>query len=108
MKKVITGSLSLLAFSLGFFLSLLVVSCAPGLEPAWTTGNSSTLCVTLGGTGDTVPSSSDARAIMGGTGLLYIQTGLSSDTAKVYGPYPASSGSSVTITDIEGKNNRNN
>lgn len=106
MKKVITGSLLFLVLSLVFFLSSLAVSCAPGLEPAWTTGNSSTLCVSLGGTCDGAPLSTGsppatgARAIMSGNGFLYIQTGITADTAKVYGPYPAASGSSVTITDI--------
>jgi len=106
MKKVITGSLFFLALFLGFFLSPLVVSCAPGLEPSWTAGKSGALCISLGGTGDyaspatDMPPATDARAIMGGKGLLYIQTGITAATAKVYGPYQAESGSTVNITDI--------
>jgi uncharacterized repeat protein (TIGR02543 family) len=100
MKKVVIGSLSSLALACAVVISSLLVSCAPGLEPAWASSNAGALCVSLGGTGDYAPLAAGERAIMGGNGFLYVQTGLTAETAKVYGPYPASSGSSVTITDI--------
>ncbi len=100
MKKVVIGSLSSFALACAVVISSLLVSCAPGLEPAWASSNAGALCVSLGGTGDYAPLAAGERAIMGGNGFLYVQTGLTAETAKVYGPYPASSGSSVTITDI--------
>lgn len=81
---------------------ILLSSCSFGLQPA-SSRDSAVVSVSLGGA--LIPSSAASvtdRALVQGTGYLYIRTlgGPTGDSGPFYGPYEASSGSVVKITDI--------
>ncbi len=85
-------------------LTSLLTSCGFNLDPSWSAARTS-VSVTLAGAipsaGTTGAGASDqGRAISTSSGFLYLQTGLTAETAKVYGPYSVSAGAAVTVTDI--------
>jgi Listeria-Bacteroides repeat domain (List_Bact_rpt) len=85
-------------------LASLLTSCGFNLDPSWSAARTS-VSVTLAGAipsaGNTGAGAGDqGRAISTSSGFLYLQTGLTAETAKVYGPYSVSAGAAVTVTDI--------
>ncbi|HNY21244.1 MAG TPA: InlB B-repeat-containing protein [Treponemataceae bacterium] len=78
-------------------------SCGFNLDPAWSAARTS-VSVTLSGAavsaGSVDPDEGSTRAISTDSGFIYLQTDLTADFAKTYGPYPVSAGSAVTVTDI--------
>ncbi len=79
-----------------FAISVLFISCGHFFEPAWKADSGATrFAVTLG-------SSPAERALVRGSGFLYIRTigGPSSPTGPFYGPYPVSSGDTFISTEL--------
>jgi hypothetical protein len=91
--KRIVGFSALFSLSMLFFFS-----CTFGLEPL-SASRKASVSVTLSGTADS-GSDSGSRAIATDSGYVYLQTGITAETATLYGPYPVASGSTATITDI--------
>lgn len=84
--------------------SLAFGSCAAGLDPIAQSRAASVL-ITIPGTSTTATSSGGdgaSRALASDSGFLYVQTGITAETAKLYGPYQATPGETVTIADIPG------
>lgn len=79
-----------------FAISILFLSCSHFFEPAWKADSGATrFAITLGST----PSD---RALVRGSGYLYIRTigGPSSATGPFYGPFEVSSGDTFISTDL--------
>lgn len=79
-----------------FAISVLFVSCSHFIDPAWKADDGATrFAVTLG-------SKPAERALVRGSGFLYIRTigGPSSATGPYYGPYPVSSGDTFISTEL--------
>ncbi len=80
-------------------------SCNFDLESA-ANARKATVTVSISGAGRE-PRSVDGgsvahgRALSANAGFLYLQAGITAETAKLYGPYPVSAGATVTITDLD-------
>jgi hypothetical protein len=97
MKKMSVAAAVAASIALAFWLA----ACAFGLEPASNANTGKTsITFTLPALPGSEPASAAGRAVVQGGGYLYIQTGIAASDAKVYGPYAASAGEPVFITDI--------
>jgi hypothetical protein len=88
------------------FVVLAFLSCAMGGEPAWKADGETIIALTL----PSLPratigaESVGSRAVVQGGGYLYVQTGITSTDAKMYGPFRATPGEPYLITTIPGGN----
>ena len=94
MRKYFLCSTRLLAL---FIILAAAISCSP-LNPA-SSANDTVVSIKIGSLPG-VAESLLGRAVVQGTGYLYVQTGISSGSAKLYGPVQAQSGETVSLTDI--------
>lgn len=84
------------------FAVLAFLSCSIGGDPAWKADSETVLALNL----PSLPRASigaesvGSRAVAQGGGYLYVQTGITSSDAKVYGPFPATPGEPCFITTI--------
>lgn len=86
------------ALASSVFLLFTVFSCSIGLDPAKSSGTTVSLQLA-----SLVPSGGD-RAVIQGTGYLYIQTGSTTSDAKLYGPWEAGSGDKFSTDEIPAGN----
>lgn len=82
------------AFAASAILLVTVFSCSIGLDPAKSSGTTVSLQLA-----SLVPPGGD-RAVIQGTGYLYIQTGTTVADAKLYGPWEAGSGDKFSTDEI--------
>ncbi len=81
-------------------LSLAIVSCGIGLEPASSAGNTE-LSLRLGGAAAMMSRSAADRAVFSGDGYIYIRLGgVASGGQRLYGPYSATTGETFSTTEI--------
>ena len=97
MKKLLAAAAVAASIALGFS----VTACALGLEPASNekTGKTS-ISFTLPVLPGSEPVAETGRAIVQGSGYLYIQTGMTAADGIVYGPFPAAPGVPVVVSSI--------
>ncbi len=79
-------------------LALALVSCTFNLDPA---GHERTGSVSVNLSGAATSQGNDSgRAISANSGFIYLQTGLTAETAKLYGPFPVTAGTTALVKDI--------